>query len=51
MPYDASYQALTQISSIYDLTLKKSTDKILLTTGKFHTIELTIDYGMDGTLQ
>ncbi len=33
LPYDASYQAVTKMTSSYDQTLKKITDKILLTTG------------------
>lgn len=51
MPYDASYQAITRMSSTYDPTLKKISDKMLLTTGKFHTIELSIDFSIEGTLQ
>lgn len=51
LPYDASYQAITKMSSTYDQTLKKTTDKMLLTTGKFHTIQLSIDFSIDGPLQ
>jgi hypothetical protein len=46
MPYDATYQAITRMQSNYDPTLKKITDKMLLTTGKFHTMELMIDYSL-----
>ncbi len=51
LPYDASYQAITKMASVYDQTLKKITDKMLLTTGKFHTIQLSIDFSIEGPLQ
>lgn len=36
LPYDATYQAVTRMSTSINPTLKKVTDSILLTTGKFH---------------
>lgn len=51
LPYDASYQAITRMQSTYDPTLKKINDKMLLTTGKFHTIEFSVDFSLSGTLQ
>lgn len=36
LPYDATYQAVTRMSTSINPTLKKTTDSILLTTGKFH---------------
>jgi hypothetical protein len=50
LPYDASYQALKLISKKYDQTLKKTSDTILLTTGKFHIIELKIEYTLTGDI-
>ncbi len=36
LPYDATYQAITRMSTTVNPTLKKTTDSVLLTTGKFH---------------
>lgn len=52
LPYDATYQAVTRMSTSINPTLKKTTDSILLTTGKFHIMELIIDYSLlDSSLQ
>jgi len=42
LPYDATYEAITMIESVYDSNLKKTVEKVLITTSKFHTIELTL---------
>lgn len=39
------------MNSTYDQTLKKITEHLLLTTGKFHTIQIKVEYSLDGQKQ
>jgi hypothetical protein len=44
LPYDATFQGVAVLSSTYDSQLKNTKDNVLLTTGRFHTIQLEIIY-------
>jgi hypothetical protein len=49
LPYDATFQAIALLSSTKDET-KKTTDNLLLTTGRYHTIQLAVTYGTTSAL-
>jgi hypothetical protein len=44
LPYDATFQAVTVLSSYTNPTSKRTTDKLLITTGRYHTIQLALVY-------
>jgi hypothetical protein len=49
LPYDATYQAVSLISSILDKT-NKTTDTLLITTGRYNTFQLTVQYSPTSTI-
>jgi hypothetical protein len=45
LPYDATFQAIALLSSSSDPAKKTTTDNLLLTTGRYHTLQLAVTYG------
>lgn len=50
LPYDATFQAITLISSTTDSLLRRTTERLLITTGRYHTIQLVLIYDFTYTL-
>lgn len=44
LPYDATFQAITLISMNTNATSKRTVDKLLITTGRYHTIQMSLVY-------
>jgi len=44
LPYDATFQAITLISTSTDSLVRRTTERLLITTGKYHTIQLVLVY-------
>ena len=50
MPYDATFQAITIVSTSFSESTKIFTDKILITTGVYHTLEIDVAYSSGKTI-
>jgi hypothetical protein len=49
LPYDATFQAIALISSTMDAS-KRVTDNLLVTTGRYNTIQLAVTYSTTSTI-
>jgi hypothetical protein len=50
LPYDATFQAIALLSSSKDTVKKTNTDNLLLTTGRYNTLQLAVTYGATSSL-
>ena len=44
LPYDATFQAVTVAWTSTELAAKKTTERLLVTTGRYHTVQLLLQY-------
>ncbi len=49
LPYDATFQAIALISSTIDSS-KQITENLLVTTGRYNTIQLAVKYSQSSTI-
>ncbi len=50
LPYDATFQAVTLIESVRNSAVQMVTDRLLITTGRYHTIQLALTYDSKSNL-
>jgi hypothetical protein len=50
LPYDATFQAIALISTSADSAKRTTTQNLLLTTGRYHTLQLAVTYGATSAL-
>ncbi len=51
IPYDATYQAIKLLSSKFDPNSKQYNEKIILTTGMYHSFQIEIIYDFNGQIK
>lgn len=50
LPYDATFQAIALLSTTTDSAKNTTTQSLLLTTGRYHTLQLSVTYGATSAL-
>lgn len=51
IPYDATFQAIKLLSSKYDANGKQYNEKLIVTTGVYHSFQIELVYDLSGQIR